>query len=236
MKIVPALMWREWRIMFRSYILYVVIYYLVINGVIGYSMWSLISFGVRPGNLGTMLTNNSTWFTLYAGGGFILLSMLSSVIAKEKFSGQVHNLLAYGIPFSILVLEKAIFVTLLSLAEIPVLAVMSLMLGFLGDGDSVLAFSGLLPVAVLVYPLLMLLISFLITLVNYIKPHLAQVAAVIAFACGFAILSYLRGLANLLLRVPNMAIYILPATLLCLLLYVLLKTVDRVPNSVILNL
>lgn len=235
MKTITALMWREWRIMFRSYLLYVVIYYLVINGIIGYSMWTLVSLGVKPSHLGTVLINNTTWFTVYAGGGFILLSMLSSVIVKEKFSGQVHNLLAYGIPFSILVLEKAIFVTLLSLAEIPLLVVMSLMLRFMGDTGYMLAFPGLLPATVLLYPVLMLLMSFLITLVNYIRPHLAQATAIFAFACGFAVLSYLRNFVHLLLGVPNVVIFILPAILLCLLFFALLKVVDRLPKSVILN-
>lgn len=234
MKSLLMLLWKEWKVMSRGYLRQVGIFFLVINGIAVYSTWTLLSLGAASGRLAGLM-GTTTWFALYAGGGFILLSMLSPLIAKEKYGGHVHSELAYGVPFSEIVFGKALFVTLLSLAELPVFAVLFILIHFLGNKASMQPFIQMLPAAIIVYPLLMLFVSILVTFVGYAKPQLSQIASILAFACAFVILSYTRAMTDAVLGTPVALSEVVPAVVLCMAVWLQLKIADHIPRSIILK-
>ncbi len=234
MKTLSVLLWKEWKLMTHGYLLHVVAFFVVINGMAVYSAWTLLSLGVGADHMGALM-GTTAWFALYAGGGFILLSMLSPGIAKEKFSGHVHNQLAYGVRFSEMVFGKALFVTLLSLAELPVLAALFILLQVWGNKTSMHPFFQMLPAAVLVYPLLMLFMSVLVTVVNYIKPQLSQVASTVAFGLGFIMFSYTQTMVRVLRGVPPVVLDVVPVVILCPVIWFSLKLADHLPKSAILK-
>jgi hypothetical protein len=234
MKTLRIILWKEWTVMLHGYIRSVALFFIVINGLAIYSTWTLLTPGVDSGRLASLM-GNTTWFALYTGGGFILLSMLSPVIAKEKYSGHVHNELAYGISFSEIVFGKALFVTLLSLAELPVFAALFVLIQLFGSKTSMQPFLQMLPAALIVYPVLMFLMSSLVTLVDYTKPQLSQVASIAAFGCGFVILSYTRSLIGAMLGMPVILSEVAPSVVLFPAVWLLFKVAERLPNSVLLK-
>ncbi len=234
MKTLSVLLWKEWKVMTHGYLLHVVAFFVVINAMAAYSAWTLISLGVSADNMGELM-GTTAWFALYAGGGFILLSMVSMIIAKEKFSGYVHNQLAYGIRFSRIVFGKALFVTLLSLAELPVMALFFVLLQSWGSKTSMHPFFQMLPAALFVFPLLMLLISCLVTAINYVKPQLSQITNIVTFTFAFILLSYARATVHALTSASPVVVDILPVVILCAAIWFFLKLADQLPKSTILK-
>lgn len=232
MNIILFLLWKEWLIMKRGYLLYVGLVYFIMNAIMIHSILTLFQIGI---SVNTNVDPGTSWFALYIGCTFILLSMISSVIAKEKIVGQIHNLLAYCIPFSKLILAKSLFVTIISLVEIPIILGLSLILQISGYNIFTQAFVNSLFLTIFVFPLVILLMSNIVTLVNYIKPQLNQISGIGAFVLAFFSFSYLKSILDSLTFLSNFFIILFSIIVLCGLIWLIIKIANQIPHSQLLN-
>lgn len=232
MNIISFLLWKEWLIMKRGYLLYVGLVYFIMNAIMIHSILTLFQIGI---SVNTNVDPGVPWFALYIGCTFILLSMISSVIAKEKIVGHIHNLLAYSIPLSKLILAKALFVTIISLVELPIILVLSLILQISGYDIFTQTFVNSLFLTIFVFPFVILLMSYIVTLVNYIKPQLNQISGIGAFILAFLSFSYLKSILNSITMLPNFLIIFFSSIVLCIFIWLMHKVAKQIPHSQLLN-
>jgi hypothetical protein len=147
--------------------------------------------------------------------------MMTPSIAKEKLLGNIENLMAYGVPFSSLVQSKALFVSLLSFFEYPILVV-TVWIYIITSGQNQVFESTSwveLALAFLTFPLLVYLSAFANTMITFLNARLSYLCQFFWFAITVSVFSALKTVTAILSETKGLYLVLMIAVSVILILF-----------------
>lgn len=223
--------WKEWLTCKRTYLQYIILIYVLVN----IMLLNLSSLKVDFTKNIEIISIDYIFrlMLIYIATIFMLMSMINQSIGFERISGHLHTLLAYKIPLSSIVIIKAIFIVLITSLEVIIMIAIYCWY-FWGKVSFTIE---LIPMFIFLLVAIITLVLFLSSiniLACYIFPKLSQVFSIISFGASFIILSFYQVVVPFLINFSGLFI-IVSICLFSFLEYILVLTVDRIPNNIILK-